>query len=107
MLVAILVQFIPLKADGELQISGHEIPVYVGMSRNITCTWTGNITELDWYLVGLEVRLATKIDNNTTKLITGRVTNIGWNGRRYVCKATTTSGKTVKKYFALWARPGE
>ena len=107
MLVAILVQFIPLKADGELQISGNETPLYVGLTKFITCTWTGldNITELEWYLVGLEgLELGIKIDNNTIKLNPGRPPDISWNGRHYVCQATTTNGKIVKKYFNLWVK---
>ena len=107
MLVAILVQFIPLKADGGLQISGHETPVYIGMSKTVTCTWTGidNIAKVQWYLVGLEeVEIGEKIDNITTKLTTGRMLDVNWNGKLFVCKATTTNGEIVKKYFTLWVK---
>ena len=93
--------------SGELELSGHETPLYVGLSRIITCTWTGseNITELDWYLVGLEgLGLGMKLDDHTTALNPGRVTDISWNGKRFMCRATTTSGTMVVKTFALWVK---
>ena len=87
--------------------SGHETPVYVGLSRIILCRWTGleNITKLDWYLVGLEgLGLGIKFDYYTTALNPGRVTDTTWNGRMFVCKATTTSGRIVVKILTLWVK---
>ena len=90
--------------------SGHETPVYVGLSRIILCTWTGreSITKLDWYQEGFEERdqgLGMKFgDSNITALNTGRVADISWNGREYVCKANTTSGRIVEKTYVLWVK---
>ena len=81
--------------------------MYVGLKRIITCTWTGsqNITKLDWYLVGLEgLGLGIKLDYRTTALCPGRVTDISWNGKMFVCKATTAGGRIVQKSFALWVK---
>ena len=87
--------------------SGHETPVYVGLSRIILCTWTGleNITKLDWYLAGLEgLGLGLKFGEYTIALNPGRITDISWNGRMFVCKATTASGRIVRKKFAFWVK---
>ena len=81
--------------------------MYVGFSRVVTCEWigSGNITELKWYLVGLEgLSLGMKLGDDTTALITGRVSDISWNGRKFECKATLDSGKIVKKPFSLWVK---
>ena len=91
--------------------------MYVGFSRVVTCEWTGsgNIIKLEWYLVGLEgLPLGMKLGDDTTALITGRVSDISWNGREFVCKATVASGNTaekipsantiVEKTFALWVK---
>ena len=88
--------------------SGHETPVYVGDSRIILCQWTGleNITKIDWYLAGLEgLGLGIRFFNDyTTALNPGRVTDISWNGKMFVCKATTTNGRTVRKTLSLWVK---
>ena len=88
--------------------SGHETPVYVGLSRIILCQWTGleNITKLDWYLFGLEgLGLGMEFgDLYTTALNPGRVIDISWNGKMFVCKATTASGRIAEKKLYLWVK---
>ena len=81
--------------------------MYVGFSRSITCTWTGieNITKLDWYIVGLEgLGLGMKLYDRTTSLNSGRIADVSWNGRKFMCKATLVGGKTVQKNIALWVK---
>ena len=81
--------------------------MYVGFSRVVTCEWTGseNITKLEWYLVGLEgLPLGMKLGDDTTALITGRVSDISWNRRKFVCKATLASGGVPEKTFRLWVK---
>ena len=78
--------------------------MYVGFSRVVICEWTGseNITKLEWYLEGLEgLPLGMKIGDDTTALITGRVSDISWHGRQFACKATLASGAIVEKTFHL------
>ena len=87
--------------------SGHETPVYVGLSRMILCQWTGleSITKLDWYLEGLEgLGLGMKFGDYTTVLNPGRVTDMTWNGKKFVCKCTTTTGRIVVKKLTLWVQ---
>ena len=79
--------------------------MYVGLSRIILCTWTGleNITKIDWYLAGLEgLGIGIKFFNDlTTALNPGRITSISWNGKMFVCRANTTSGRIVRKKLSL------
>ena len=107
LLLGILVQFTISKAANELILKGHDTIRYVGFSGDITCTWTGaeNITELDWYLVGLEgLGLGACLSDHSTVLKTGRIHDTGWNGKRFTCKATTVSRRIFKKGFALMVK---
>ena len=81
--------------------------MYVGYPRIVNCTWNGleTITKLDWYLTGLEgLGLGSQDGNITTLLSPGRLTDIGWNGRSFVCVATTSNGSIVKKLLSLWVK---
>ena len=81
---------------------------YVGMSRIITCTWTGaeEITKIDWYGVGkYDLGLGiVGVTNQSTLLNPGRVTDITWNEKRLSCIATTVNGRTVVKTIALMVK---
>ncbi len=35
-----------------VEVSGHETPVLVGLSRNVTCTAHLNVTRMEWLLAG-------------------------------------------------------
>ena len=107
MLVIIKINSLFLLNSGELQFSGHETPVYVGLRRIITCEWTGSesITKLEWYLVGLEgLGLGMKLSETMIALNPGRVTDITWNGKMFVCKVTLASGSIVQRKFSLWVK---
>ena len=81
--------------------------MYVGLSRMIKCTWTGleNITKLDWYSVSPEgLGRGIKLSEHTTALNLGPIKDISWNGRRFMCKATTVCGGTVEKNIDLWVK---
>ena len=94
--------------SGELILTGHETPVYIGISRITRCTWNGGpetIKKLDWYLFDLEgLGLGFELDKHTTLLNYGRVTNVGWNGKTFVCIGTTTNNRTLRITFALWVK---
>ena len=107
MLVIIKINSLFLLNSGELVLSGHDTPVYVGLSRIITCEWTGseNITKLEWYLVGLEgLGLGMKLSETMIALNPGRVRDMTWNGKMFVCKATLTNGTNVQREFSLWVK---
>ena len=82
--------------------------MYVGFSRVVTCEWIGSetITELEWYLVGGHGSgIGRKFEGiDDTILITGRIVDISWNGRKYTCEATLASGKIVNRTFSLWVK---
>ena len=81
--------------------------MYVGLSRIINYTWNGleTITKLEWYLAGLEgLGFGVQYSNITTLLNPGRVTDIDWNGRKFVCRAITSNGSIVDKWLSLWVK---
>ena len=81
--------------------------MYVGLERMINCTWNGleTITKLDWYLRGLEeFGIGMQYGNITTMLNLGPVSSISWNGKKFVCRATTSNGSIVDKWLSLWVK---
>ena len=48
--------------------------------------------------------LGRKLDEYTTLLIPGQITDMSWDEKRFMCKATTTDGITVNKTIALWVK---
>ena len=108
LLLVILVQCTVAKKADELMIEGNDTPIYVGLSRIITCTWTGaeELTKMDWYLVGkYDLGLGmVGVTNQSTLLNPGRVIDITWNEKRFSCIATTVKGRTVVKTIALMVK---
>ena len=45
--------------------------------------------------------VGTRLGDRITALITGRISDISWNGRMFLCKANTVGGRIVKKLIAL------
>ena len=81
--------------------------MYIGLIRIINCTWNGleTITKLDWYAEQLqEIPFGMQYSNITTMFNPGRVTNIAWNGRKFVCRAITSNGSIVDKWLSLWVK---
>ena len=88
-------------------IAGHESVTYVGYKRHILCKWEGaeNITKLEWYLVGLEgLGLGMRLSHNVYLLNPGRVTDLSWNGKKFICKVTLIGGRIVTKTISLWVK---
>ena len=55
--------------------------------------------------MGLEgLRLGLKLGDDTTVLFTGRIPNISYDGKKFMCKVTLANGFIVKKTFALWVK---
>ena len=55
--------------------------------------------------MGLEgLPLAIMVSHDVAVLITGRVSDMSWNGRKFQCVATTISGGTVTKTISLWVK---
>ena len=53
-------------------------------------------------MVGMQgIAFGTNYSENTIALSIGRIADVSWNGRIFMCKATTTNGRDVKKNFTL------
>ena len=106
-LLGILVQFTISKTGNELILKGHDTYVYVGFTKNITCTWTGAeyLQLLDWYRGDIgSVGFGIYVSNNITLLKIEKVRNISCNGKPFYCEAITFSGRIVKKPFNLMVK---
>ena len=79
--------------------------MYIGTSRIFLCKWTGrvHITKLNWFREGeTESGIGTKfVDNFTTLMNPGTVTDLNWNGRSFMCVAETTNEMTATISFTL------
>ena len=88
---------------GQIEISGHETPLIVGLARDIMCTWVGegNATKMQWFLVGLVgLPIQTVMDSNSL-ILAPDLTTDGLNGAMFICKVTTASGKTDERTITL------
>ena len=89
-----------------LHITGDDTPAIVNLSKLITCEWIGieNITKLEWHVEGLEnegVGYNVKgIEIAILDLV--NMSSITFNGKKFVCQVTPSSGKIERKAIALW-----
>ena len=48
--------------------------------------------------------LGTKVSHDESRLIIGRILDLSWNGRKYICQGTLISGETVNNTISLWVK---
>ena len=90
---------------GQLNVTGHEEPLIIGLSRDIICTWNGtNATTMEWFLVGLDaVPIETKTNSNVI-LLSPDPNSSGLDGAMFTCRVTLADGKQFEKTITLEVR---
>ena len=89
---------------GQLDITGHEEHLIIGISRDIVCSWNGdaNVTKMEWFLVGLGAGEAIEtVMGKSSILLTINPSGEGLDGTMYTCKATTSDGQAVEESITL------
>ena len=92
--IIIIIMFI-----AELEVTGHEAPLIVGLSGELTCSTHLDVAKLEWYLVGFEDSLEETA--NTTLSIDVDVYGIALDGNEFTCRGTTTDGGIHEKTIAI------
>ena len=85
-----------------LEIRGHESPVIVGTSRNISCTSHLNTVRVEWLQEGR--RLTQREDGVKTLVWVLRPSNTEWNGVKFTCRITTTQGQSFNETITIQVR---
>ena len=88
---------------GQLNITGNEQPLIIGLSWDIYCTWNGepNATMLEWFVVGVENTAIETATESQTIVLTLDPDNDGLDGATFTCRATLLDGREVEKSITL------
>ncbi len=80
-----------------LEVSGHETPLLVGVSRNITCTTQLKMTRIEWLLDDRRTIQEEREDGGQTLVLSLTPKDTELNGTSFACEVTTSSGETFSE----------
>ena len=88
---------------GQLNITGNEQPLIIGLSRDINCTWSGeiNVTMMEWFVVGLEAIAVETTTGSRSILLTLEPDSDGLDGAMFTCRATLSDGREIERTITL------
>ena len=83
---------------GKLHITGNELPLIAGSSRDIVCTWggIGPIAKMEWLLHGLTCIPLVSTSNSRAVTLNLDQSTIGLDATTFICRATDTHGDTYE-----------
>ena len=81
------------------EVTGHEAPLIVGLSGELTCSTHLDVAKLEWYLVGFEE--PQEEGTNTTLSIKVDIYSTALDGNEFTCRGTTTDGGVYEKTIAI------
>ena len=90
-----LVPFFSLAA---VEIHGHDKPILVGLVGEIYCSTYLNITQIEWFLVGVDLPKEKAYTQNVTLTIRGI---IGLNGDIFKCRVTDVEGQQYEESVTI------
>lgn len=84
--------------SGKVRITGNELPLIAGSSRNIVCTWDGigPIAKMEWLLQGLNCIPLVSTSNSRAVTLYLDQSTIGLDATTFICRATDTHGDTYE-----------
>ena len=83
------------------EVSGHETPVLVGLSRNITCSTHLEVVRMEWVAVAMGNAVEERKDRGQSLVLSLKPNTTGQDGAEYTCKITTTGGKTFSETITV------
>ena len=88
---------------GQLNITGNERPLIIGLTRDVYCTWNEepNATMMEWFVVGLEAVAVETVTGARTIVLTLEPDNDGLDGAMFTCRATLYDGREVERSITL------
>ena len=88
---------------GQVIIRGNEEPLTIGLSRDLNCTWRGggNISTMEWFVVGLEAMAIETASGTTSVILTLTPDDDGLDGAMLICKVTLSGGQEAEEHITL------
>ncbi len=81
-----------------LEVSGHESPVIVGLSRSINCTTSLQVVRMEWVLVGDQGDPEEEREDGGQSLtLLLQPKSMALNGANFICRVTTPNGKKLEE----------
>ena len=84
-----------------LEISGHETPVIVGLSRSINCSTHLEVTRMEWVVVAVGNAVEVDEDGGQSLVLPISPTTTGLDGAEFTCKITTARGKIFSETITV------
>ena len=86
-----------------LCIGGNEEPLTIGLSRDLNCTWRGggNVSTMEWFVVGLEAMAIETASGTTSVILTLTPDDDGLDGAMLMCKVTLSGGQEAEEHITL------
>ena len=82
-----------------LEITGHEAPVLVGLSRNITCTTHLEVSSINWVVTAVGNSVSTGEGQSVTLPLSPEHTGI--DGTEFTCLIVTVQGRSFSETIAV------
>ena len=79
-----------------MEVRGHEDPVFVGTSRNITCTTTLSVMRMEWLLLGVREAIEEREDGGRSLTLPLNPNNTRLNGTKFTCRITIFGRKNIE-----------
>ena len=88
---------------GQVTIRGNEEPLMIGLSRDLNCTWRGggNVSTMEWFVVGLEAMAIETASGTTSVILTLTPDDDGLDGAMLMCKVTLSNGQEAEDTVTL------
>ena len=89
--------------SGQVIIRGNEEPLTIGLSRDLNCTWRGggNVSTMEWFVVGLEAMAIETATEVTSVILTLTPDDDGLDGAMLMCKVTLSNGQETEETVTL------
>ena len=84
-----------------LNVSGHETVIFVGLSRNITCSTHLEVVRMEWVVVAMGNAVEEREDGVQSLVLPLKPTTTGLDGAEFTCKITTTGEKTFSETITV------
>ena len=82
-----------------LEITGHETPVVVGLSRNITCTTHLEVSRIEWVVTAKRDVISREKGQSVTLSLSPEDT--GLDGTEFTCRIITMQGRTFNETITV------
>ena len=87
-----------------VEVSGHEDPLIVCLSRSINCTTYLNVTRIEWLLNGSLYLMEEKDDGERELVMILNPNNTDLDGAMFTCRIITARGTTFEEVIIINVR---